>query len=284
MKLYRYFGIYFETDIENVRLEKDNRLFMDPYLLYRGKDELSQKGYQKVDNFFKRLLFCAKQNQDKIAYEMVNNLHEREETRLGYSLQSHHGNGFSKNSGKKIYEEIKENPVFQQGFIQDVFDLPILMRKVGNDRISDMITNIIFTDLLAFTVQQCEEYKIPMEEVNLMVKKWDEDKQKWENYRQEYLPIYKDKSPVVFVPKTMVTSLPMFSYEKVYRGFYLPYYEKQEQKLGNSKFLLTYQNGKQRINKKELKKQYPCNKEEIIALVQQHYPEYQDYKNSLLLK
>lgn len=283
MKLYRYFGIKEETDFVNVRLEKDNRLFIDPFLIYKSKNQFDKQCYKNIEEFFTILIEYAKKKDDKNAIKLVKNLYEREETRLGYSLKSYSGKGFSKSGGIKLYNALKENHALQEGLVKDIFDCNIMLTNLGEDKISDLVTSIIFLKLVEFTEEQCSKYQIPTYEVKINKKCWNADKLIWENISCK-LPIDKKENPIVFVPKNITSYKQTFTYENVYQEIYIPYYEQIELNSGNKELLIEYKNGKKRINRKELKKKNPCNKIQILEFITQNKELYIEYKKNKLLK
>lgn len=281
MKLCRYLKLEQETEFVNIKLEKDNKLFIDPFLLKTGESNFCRECYQKVENFFQKLVKYAKEGKDKEAYKLVRNLYEREETRLGYSLKSYSGKGFSKTGGMALYRNIKESQAFSLGILEDIFDCAIMLDKIGEDKISDFITSLIFLDLITFTQEKCKEYHIPIEEIEIVKKCWNSKEEKWEKIHTK-LPLDKKKNPIVFTPKEIVDFHMMFSYQKIYQDFYIPFYEQQELQNGNEKLIIRYKNGRVQVNRKELKKKYPCNKKKILELIHSRKEEYRNYKKKLL--
>lgn len=275
MKLYRYFQIKEKVEFVNVKLEKDNRIFIDPYLLKKQETALQRIAYEQVTDYLQKLIECANTGNDKKARKLVRHLVERPETRIGYSRKNINGLSIGKNGGQKLYEVIKE----KKEQIEDIFDCAILLEKVGEDKISDMIITILSVELIRYTQEQCEQYRIPTETVELKGKVWNTEKESWIPVVTE-LPVDEERQPIIFLPKELVSPKMYFNYEKIYQDLYIPYCEQLEK--DNEKLIIRYKNGKQRINRKELKKIYPCNKKEIQKYIKKHREEYEKYKESVL--
>lgn len=120
--------------------------------------------------------------------EMIENLYERNETRLGYSLESTFGKSFGENGGRDLVKLLAKDEMINNGEVEDIFDCLIMVPNIGEDKVSDLITTIIFQDLINYTQKQCELWKIEMQKVKLEKLCWDSENQKWIKI-QTVLPI-----------------------------------------------------------------------------------------------
>ena len=96
---------------------------------------------------------------------------DRNETRLGYSIETTFGKSFSFNEGVTMIKLLSQGSVFESGFVEDIFDFSIAINNIEKDKVSDLITTIIFEDLIKYTQEQCEsrtkEYVLEWREQNL---------------------------------------------------------------------------------------------------------------------
>ena len=269
-----------KMDFVNINLSKDNKLFIDPLLIKRGTTELHKICYRKIENFVNKLLVLAQNKEYKKLIEFIENLYERNETKLGYSIDTTYGKSFGENGGTDLVKLLSRNEILESGFVEDIFDCLIMIPNIGEDKVSDLITTIIFLDLVEYTQKQCSLWGIHTENIKLEKLCWNSKKEIWEE-RIEKLPIYNDK-PIVFVPKSFVGKNYLFSYEKLYRDIIIPLYKELELQNRNSSFVVEYKNGRKHVLGNALRKKYPCTKYVILDFIKKYDLVYRQYKNKII--
>ena len=270
-----------EMDFINIELTGDNKYFIDPYKLKKGTEEFEKNCYKKVDNFIKKLLQLVREKRITEANDMIENLHERNETKLGYSLDTKFGKSFGKNGGKILINTLAKSDVMLTGLVEDIFDCHIMLPNIGEDKVSDLITTIIFVDLIKYTQEQCEKWNIPMKEVDLERLCWDSNDECWKEIKT-MLPIHA-KLPIVFVPKRIVSSNELeFSYEKLYRQVIIPLYKQRELETKGSNLVVKFKNGRKQVLGNELRKLYPCTKYVVLDFVKKHDAYYREFKRKII--
>ena len=129
--------------------------------------------YCKVEKFINKIINLAKNKQYDKLIEFIDNFYERNETRLGYSIETTYGKSFGENGGKDFIKSISKSEIYEYGCVEDIFDLLIVVYNIGEDKVSDLITTIIFQDLIEYTQKQCDLWKIPTKNVSLDKKCWN---------------------------------------------------------------------------------------------------------------
>lgn len=269
-----------KIDFVNINLTKDNKLFIDPLRIKNGNTEFHKRCFSKIENFVNILIELARNKKYSTLLEFINNFYERNETRLGYSLETTYGKSFGENGGTDLVKLLSRNNIIESGFVEDIFDFLIMVPNIGEDKVSDIITTIIFLELVEYTQKQCELWKIPTEKVNLNKLCWDSEQKIWTKTKGN-LPVYINK-PIVFVPKSFVGKTYIFSYEKFYREIIIPLYKELELKKPNSKFVVKYKNGRIHVLGNKLREEYPCTKYVILDFVRKYDLVYRQYKSKVL--
>lgn len=269
-----------KMDFVNVNLTKDNKIFIDPLKIKRGKTELHKKCYEAIEYFINNLLNLAKNKNYGEVLKIINNFHERNETRLGYSLNTIYGKSFGENGGKDLVRLLSKSGVLEQGMVEDIYDCIMMVPNIGEDKVSDLITTIIFKDLVKYTQEQCNLWKIPMEKVKISKLCWDSENKDWTEIETE-LPALKHR-PIVFVPKSFVGEEYIFSYERLYREVIIPLYKEREKRAKESKFVVHYKNGTTHVLGNALRKAYPCTKYVIMDFIKQYDNVYREFKDSII--
>ena len=269
-----------KLDFVNINLSKDNKIFIDPAKIKKGTSEFHKSCYQKVENFIQNLLELSKRREYSTLMKIIENLYERNETRLGYSLETTHGKSFGENGGRDLIRLLAKNEWVQNGEVEDIFDCLIMIPNIGEDKVSDLITTILFTDLINYTQKQCEMWDIEMQKVKLDKLCWDAENEKWVRLKEE-LPMHNER-PIVFVPKSFTGKKYLFSYEKLYRDVIIPLYKEREKTTKGSRFVVQYKNGKKHVLGNALRLEYPCTKYVILDFVKKYDNVYREYKNKIL--
>ena len=157
-----------------------------------------------------------------------------------------------------------------------------MVPNIGEDKVLDIITTIIFLDLIEYTQEQCEIWKIPTEEVKLNKMCWDADSEIWKSVKTE-LPVYSNR-PIVFIPKSFVAKDYIFSHKKLYIDVIIPLYKDLELRKDESKFVIKYKNGGVHVLGNKLREEYPCTKYVILDFVKKYDLVYRQYKSEILGK
>lgn len=190
-----------KLDFIDVKLHKDNMLFVDPRLIELSQKTIVVKMQHNLKVFLAELLDSIKAKDKKQIKYLLSGLSEPRETRLGYSSGSSNGNSVGDKIKPKFEYALTNSILLKYGVLKNLGDFDLFIDDVGCDRISDITTKIIKSVLIEYTQEQCVIYNIPMVEVqqkhlfDMTSLKWTEKKVK--------LPVYLGK-PVIFVPKDIV--------------------------------------------------------------------------------
>lgn len=191
-------------------LNIDTKLFIDPFLVPSSKHPEIAKGgrstYEKHFEFVIKLLAGSKKKDDA-AWRNARRMMEFPElkfTCLGYGGQSVSGSGsgaFTTDGVMQTAREIVELGVNDP----DLFvAMGLFEDGIGPDRISDMATNVILSDLLKFNERVLRAIGVPVKKVTITLKNGN-------SYEAE-LPInpcLKEEAPVILVPADILRDLPI---------------------------------------------------------------------------
>ena len=275
------FNVFSENEYINIDLDTDNELFVDPYLIYLGDDELSRKCSNRIVNYFTQLLHAAESNNDKQGKYLVKYLQENNEVRLGYSKTNPQGKGFGQNKGLELYNNIKNSKAIKSGMVKDIFDASIMLENVGYDKISDMTICIILEELISYTQEICSKYNIPMNEHKLNRPIWSNNLNKWVTIENVLLPEH-NKTPIILIPLYYARQRIIYTYNRFYNHQMLPYYERIAINNSSEGLIRILKRGIV-ASRTKIRAKYPCLKPNIINFIQEHPEEYQTYKEKQLL-
>ena len=269
-----------KLDFVNINLSRDNKIFLDPLKIKKGTSDFHKNCYNKINYFIQNLLDLARKKEYQNLISIIDNLYERNETRLGYSLETTYGKSFGENGGRDLVKLLAKNELIKNGEVEDIFDCLIMVPNIGEDKVSDLITTIIFLDLVNYTQEQCELWNIETKNVELSKLCWDSETKNWIKLKTN-LPMDGNK-PIVFVPKSFTGKKFLFSYDKLYRDVIIPLYKEREKETKNSRFVVQYKNGRKHVLGNALRKEYPCTKYVILDFVRKYDSVYRLYKNKII--
>ena len=168
-----HFKIAGDVPFLNVHVDRDNRLFIDPSAIRTGTSAHARRADGLLVNFFAEVLTCAR-STDALAQRkglrLLQSLHEPNETRLGYSEGYSRGHAFADEMGGRLWEEIRINRTLmstvksgasvsmQQTVMSRLEDVPLFIKRVDRDMISDLTTRVIFEALADFTADMVKKY------------------------------------------------------------------------------------------------------------------------------
>ncbi|WP_277560387.1 hypothetical protein [Acinetobacter beijerinckii] len=189
-----------ELDFAIQFFDEDIPLYVDPFLLWKSPSHQDQALHTTITNSFNYLNFLLKKGKKNDAITNLIQLSECSEVGLGLS-KSRKGLKIGEKQANGIlnlFENINEYSQF--GFTHfEVIQLYI--QGISKDRISDIACNFLKSFLIDYTIQQCEEYKIPIEGV-ILDHVYNYKKQEFDFNVKLRLPVNpKTHEPIIFTPK-----------------------------------------------------------------------------------
>ena len=183
----------------------DSELFINPKLLNSCDIPEFRNSYTKVVNHFEKIIRllkkCKKTSKDDLMWDLALKMFSFPEPKgvaLGTSDLSIEGNGLSGETAENALIKLKE---MIDNDIDDpmIFGmLAIIQKNIGVDRISDMISNIIYDDLLDYTQ-------------NMLIKLKINDYESVEYNNKIYkLKLRENGSILILLPKSILSNIPPF--------------------------------------------------------------------------
>jgi hypothetical protein len=190
-----------ELDFVDILIDTDIRLYVDPFALSVEEDEWSRECNDLVVDFFQHLVDSIRGGNLSHASDLLSNLHEPNQTRLGLSKRKARGRGVGPGQSRDVYQAFANSKAVETGVLKDLSDCELFIDGIGHDKISDMTTNVIRRKLIEFTKEQCQKWNVPMV-LSPTGPCWDQDHKSWRCY-YDYLPVYRGE-PLILVPKRSV--------------------------------------------------------------------------------
>lgn len=155
------YGIDGDVPFVNIHVERDNRVFVDPSAIRNDHSSRGRAAYGQLMTMFGQVVEAARSSNPAdhaVGRQLLRHLHEPNETRLGMSTYGLRGRGFGDELSTQFWDELHTNPACQHAVLNRLEDTRVFVDYVGDDRISDMTTRIVFNVLADFTAEMMETY------------------------------------------------------------------------------------------------------------------------------
>lgn len=238
-------------DFIDVNIESDTPLFIDPTVLRSLDDPWAEACASDVQGFFQRVLDAIVGKDTRSALGLLSHLNEENATHLGYSARSR-GSGVGDGLAQQFFDELRSSDAVKSGLITDLEDTALLIPGVGEDRISDVVTNIIRKHLVEYTQEASRYYGIPLTPNVNAGYHWDNAAGQW-GQLIEALPT--PNGPLLLVPKAITRRVLHYDAGAYYRHYVLNYFRDYEiDQKSSLTFLL--KDGRRKVYKKDVEKKW----------------------------
>lgn len=262
-------------EIEHINWDEDNEVFLDPLKIIKLKQPISSRTEENIITFFNIFFEATKREDIATVHEIGDNLHEINATRTGYGKGKYpSGKGFCVNDLIEVYNNAQE---LSEITLEDFYDVFALTPNVGNDKISDLVINLIYDDLLDFTFNICVKYNVPFTEKEKVIFVWNAEQCKWFSHKRRIILINGEE--LVFIPKGCLVKRETISYHEIYNGAVKPYYRENFIKYD---LIKVAKSGEKSFNVGKFNKEYPLNRTTVNTFVNEHRDVYDEFKNNIL--
>jgi hypothetical protein len=198
-------------DFVNIRVDKDNKLFIDPTRIAAEDKDWFQKCNQIIHDFFNKIFDLYKDGQTQQSRDYFQSSGESNELFLGYTEGFPRGNGNSEESLSKVFDAVHTQGLLDDVIVGRLEDFHVFVSDFGQDLLSDLVASLIKAELVSFTQQQCELHGIELS-TPFEFHYWNHMSHNWER-TVEMVPGY-DGHPIVLVPKQILVDEYLYSADK----------------------------------------------------------------------
>lgn len=192
-----------DINFVDMNLDTDTALYLDPTLIGGLPATWCINASKVIDNYFEKVFACCQRKDYKTLNSLVGFGKEPNETKLGLSIAQSCGKGSKPESLFKIFKSISEKCLIEKGMIQNAPELCLFVKNFAEDRMSDLITNILRKQLYEFTADECESAEVSLgEKEQILGKYWDVDLGRWNKLIAR--PLLIDDKKRLLVPKIIV--------------------------------------------------------------------------------
>lgn len=201
-------------DIDFVDIDEslDTRLYIDPYVIQALPNDFCNESRKCIDSFFKEIFKACREKNHKKLHELLNHASEPNETNLGMKVCSKYGRGNTSTELAKLfldfYNIVQRNPYIESNPLA----LCMYIQNFAEDKMSDLITNIIRKQLYQFTLKQANIWNIELgNKVARIGYYWDYNFLSWRELKGN--PFLVNNEMRLLVPKLVVRKRYIFNVE-----------------------------------------------------------------------
>lgn len=198
-------------EFANIRIDRDNKLFIDPTRIAAEEGDWFQNCTQIIQDFFNTIFDLYTEGQTHEARDYFQSSGESNELFLGYTEGFPRGTGNSEESLAKVFDYVQNQGLLDDVIVGRLEDFHVFVPDFGEDLLSDLVASLIKAELVSFTKQQCEIHNINSS-VEFTFHHWNIANHKWE-IMVETLPGY-DGYPIVLVPKQILVAKYLYGANK----------------------------------------------------------------------
>ncbi|MEO9468650.1 hypothetical protein [Parasphingorhabdus sp.] len=269
-KISEHFGLnqnQGQLNFVDVDTQRDKALFIDPHAIGKSSDDWSVSCHQAITSFFQAIVDAIRADRGADGLTLLNGLHEPNETSLGLSKGEPAGRGIGRIQAQQLYNRIRDSRAAQTGILNELSDCELFVPLIGEDKISDITTNVIRRQLIQFTQSQCELKGIPVTEGVPSGFLWNQATSSWDNQYTD-LPVV-DGRKILLVPKSAVRWNMSFSHAQ-FRDHFVLNFLQDEHLRNDTRLVETLNNGRRRVPKSVLKQHYRIDKEFLARFASEH--------------
>jgi hypothetical protein len=276
-----------ELDFVDVNPNRDFPVYLNPFVFSARTDGFSVEASRTIVHFFQHNLGLIKKGKVDEARANFQHLNEPNETCLGMSKRRPKGRGIGNDNASDLFESVLQSKAMKTGLVEHLEDTAIFIPNIGKDKVSDMTTNIIRLNLIAYTQRQCDLLEIPLTKDVPSGFFWDMNSTAWQQELTEMLIVGGKK--ILLVPKGIVSYVKDFDPSKYHRHYALEFLQDDHLKRNTSLVQVTY--GKNReirrrfVTKRDLiEKELPEDKELLSDFTKKHPEIFEEFRKSAVAK
>ncbi|GGC76444.1 hypothetical protein GCM10007216_03740 [Thalassobacillus devorans] len=205
MRVSEFFGLNVrqsELDFVDVNTATDVELYVDPCWIHTINIPWFRRATTTIEDFFNHILGLYENGDYEDAKELFHYAHEPNEICFGLSTNAPEGTGASADMLSKVFDNILEAQMFDNGLIERLEDIHVFVEDFGQDRLSDLVVNIIRMHLVEYTEEQCKKYNIEINtDERQLAHYWDPESHSWVECNRS--PLVINGKDILLVPKTI---------------------------------------------------------------------------------
>lgn len=200
-----------EVDFVIPDLAVDLPLSIDPFLLYKSRDEYLRNLHDRLLAIFSSGIRSYREGKlDEL--DRLIDFPEVDEIGFGYSDRTIRGRGLGQRLNRLLATTLRVSPELQIRGLRHIEELQLVSIGVGPDRVSDIAANALKVFLIEYTQQQAELWNLPLTRGMPVSHYFDFDDGQWADGFFDLPRNPVSGMPIILVPRRIVRHLPWINY------------------------------------------------------------------------
>ncbi|EJB8479851.1 UNVERIFIED_CONTAM: hypothetical protein KWE62_08680 [Acinetobacter baumannii] len=273
-------------DFLNLQLEKDTKVFLDPYSVAMTNNVHCRNAHKCIKAFMKTLLTALKDNNQTLATELCSHFQEPKGTGIGWTKKSYKGRGAGEIKAAKLLEALTSSEAVMSGAIEDLEELILVVEGLGLDTISDITINLGMKHFIEFTQEKCNELNIPLERINKKVNYFCHLDNEWKSdffdLPHALIGEEKEKGQIILLPINTLAKQSAYGTSYFFTNIATPYFVNQGIAAGAS-FIRATKSGGYKADLKKMREndQYKGGKKRMGKFITDHPEALKEYREKV---
>ena len=208
-----------EADFAIPFLDEDIPLCVDPFLLWKSPSQQENSLYMAVSSSFNYVGYLTNTGKEREAIEILTRASECDEVGLGFS-GTRRGNRIGEGTAQKVLALFRDIPQIRAGGFLHFEEIQLYVDQIAKDRISDIACNFLKSYLIDYTMQQCEVWGIPTQDVRI-ANVYNVRERRFVDDEVVKVPVNPENhKPVLLVPKRWLRKAPWLNYDDYVASYY----------------------------------------------------------------
>ncbi len=198
--------------------DEDIPLYVDPFLLWKAPSQQDKSLHFSIINALNNIGYLSNNGKEDEAIFQLISASECDEVGMGVS-----GKRLGKRIGRKKASEILDLfhsiPAYKEHGFVHVEEIHLYVDGFSKDRISDFACSFLKSFLIDYTIDQCEQHDIPMQDITVK-NIYDMSSFAFIPDERVKLPVNpQNSSPILFVPKRWLRFNPWINFDDYYKAY-----------------------------------------------------------------
>lgn len=279
-----FFGVdkpQYELPFVDFDLNSDVPVYLDPYAITKDPTDFAAICHNALLSYFQKLLEAIIQSDSLSVTRLIRGrLSEPDAIHFGVGKRARHGRGIGLEQENSIIESLTSSTAAKSGAIQAIQELELHVEGIGPDKISDLVANVILSQLAQFTEYVCAFHGITTRPCAVSGF-WNQDRLEWDGSYFN-LPTYRHHS-YILVPRRFVRrERELMNHREFYEKYVLEVVQR-ELLNANDSLVTTLKNGERKVTKKSIKEdgRFGISKELISTFILDHPEAIRKYREDL---
>ena len=201
-----------EVDFVIPQLDEDLPLCIDPFLLYKSRDDKLRTLHNQLLSLFDNAIGLFRENKRSEFQELID-FPEVNEIGFGYSEGAIRGSGLGRHLNGLLAETLAASEPLQERGIRHIEELQLVSIGVAADRVSDIAANALKRYLIEYTQEQAQLWDIPITSAVPAHHYFDFKSFEWQDGYFDLPRNPLTSLPLLLVPRRVVRLLPWINYD-----------------------------------------------------------------------